>query len=840
MKISVMRKILIALITFASFYNHAYADGGGSDVSGLFAPTGSGSTAGVGSAIGNASLPSSNSSGGAMVPAISPISSDNGMRLNLNNQQLFQNSYANVGAMNGGMQPNGMNGAMGYYVPTGTVTGGNLSSVANSIDEFQQNVQTRTGVYLSRYGYSLFKNPQSFAPINTTPVDNNYTIGPDDQIIIQGWGMIDVNYSLTVDKDGTIFIPKIGKISVVGVKAGALDGYLKEKMGKYYKNFSISATVSQIRSIQIYVTGFAAKPGAYQVSGLSGLSNIIFQVGGPSSVGSLRNIEIKRDGVIVASYDMYDVLIRGDNSKDINLLPGDVVYFPPVGNSIAIYDGVKSPSIFEMRPGETIKDAVNFAGGFNFNAENNIGKSKVIVEHLNANKEIVVKDYSIANGFVHKVNNGDIVHFFTANNSYESVITLMGNVARPSRYEYYEGITVKDIIPNRESLLTKSFWDSYSKNTYAKDNILTKSGVEKTSNLAGTLSSDSSYSSGFTKGQQNTANVFGASDNLFTAGPLSIPEANINWNYAAIIRVDQRNFATHVIPFNLAKAIDGDPKNNMVLQPGDVINVLSTKDVRISSVNSVKYVFIDGEVAAPGVYEMPPGSRLLDVINAAGGTYPSAYIYGTELDRQSVKKKQKMVLNQMLDQLQQSLLGQASNSTTLGVTGGGTDVSVVLQQQQQFIDKLRQIEPNGRVVLGLKNGNATESDLPNIALENGDTVYIPPVPSTVDVIGQVYNQSSTMYKSDLTVSDYIKQAGGANQFADVSNTYLIHADGTLLSKNSSGWFGGFDSQHLNPGDTVVVPQVIQIGGVVQNVLNWTQILANFGMTAAALTVFKGN
>lgn len=819
-------KIVLGLLICFGF---TYADDAGSIFAGADGgvSTSIGGTGGYGNSISSASA-NSGSQGGVVVPSLSPIGSDNSLRLSLNNQQLFQNSYANVGGQNPFQGNQGYNP---YANQQFQVTGGSLSSAASAIDDFQNNVALRTGVDLKRFGYNQFNSPQV---ASNSPVDGNYIIGPNDQIVIQGWGMIDVNYTLTVDQDGSIFVPKIGKINVAGIKANSLDGYLKSKFGEYYKDFTVSATVTQVRTISVYVAGFAARPGMYQVSSLAGLSNIIFQIGGPSNVGSLRDIQVKRNGRVVAHYDMYDILINGDNSRDINLQPGDIIYFPPVGNNVAIYDGVKTPAIYEMKPNETIGNLVKFAGGFTFNGES----AQVVLEHINPNKEIVVKDFTGHVVMSEILHNGDIVHFFIMNNIYESTITLMGNVAQPTRLAYRQGMTVQDVIPSRSALLTKSFWDSYSRNTYAKDNVLTKTGVEKTSNLVSKLSNDSSYSSGFTKGQQNTTNVFGAGDNLFTAGPLSIPEANINWNYAAIIRMDQRNFATHVIPFNLGKAIDGDPNSNIKLQPGDIINVLSTKDVRISSLNSVKYVFIDGEVVAPGVYEMPPGSRLLDVIHAAGGTFPSAYVYGTELDRVAVKKKQKLMLNQMLDQLQQSLLGQASNSSTIGVTGGGTDVGMVLQQQQQFIDKLRQINPNGRVVLGLKNGMATESDLPNIALENGDTVYIPPVPSTIDVIGQVYNQSSTMYKEGLTLSDYIKQAGGPNQFADTSNIYIVHADGTLLSKATAGWYGGFDMQKLNPGDTVVVPQTIQIGGAVQNILNWTQIIANFGTAAAAITVFK--
>ncbi|RTL01184.1 MAG: hypothetical protein EKK57_05325 [Proteobacteria bacterium] len=762
------------------------------------------------------------------------MNGDDYTKNSVNSNDLWQN-YSNINMRNGGI---GVMGGQQAYVPSVLGTG-YVANPLTSQDIFQKNVQIRSGIFLPVFGYSLFFYPKTFAPVNNMPVDANYTLGPGDIVNLKAWGSMNVDFSTPVAKDGSIFIPKVGKISVVGIKASSLDTYLKGKIGRVYRNFSMSATVSQVRSISVNVAGYAIRPGTYQLSAFSTISNAVFAVGGPSLAGSLRHIEVKRDGRVVADFDMYDVLLHGDNSKDVRLLPGDTLYFAPRGNQVAIYDGVKVPAIYETRAHENIEQLVKFAGGFNYN----VNKQKVIVEHLTANQAIEVTDYDMKQGLQIALNDGDIVHFFSLNNSYESSIVLMGNVAEPTRLGYREGMRISDAIPDKAALLTKSFWNSYSYNTGGRDNLLTQIGREKTTTQVN-ADSTAMYSTGLNGSSgaganSNSGKVFGASDNLFIAGPIQIPEANINWNYATVIRLNKETFSTSVIPFNLRKALNKDAANDILLQPGDVIDILSSKDVRTPSSTSTVYVFIDGEVNAPGVYEMKPGGTIVDVIQKAGGISTKAYLYGTELNRESVKKKQVVILNQMLDQLQQSLLGNISNSNA-GATST-TQVSIqnqVLSQQQAFIGKMRQIKPSGRVVLGVDSASVDLEHLPDIQIENGDTIYIPTRPSTVDVIGQVYNPATFMYKPNTTVNDYIKMAGTENQFADTSNEYVLRADGTLYNRQQSGWFGGFGGQTLNPGDAVIVPQQIQFGGTMQNLLNWTQILANFGTAAAAITVFK--
>jgi Periplasmic protein involved in polysaccharide export len=367
---------------------------------------------------------------------------------------------------------NGLTGRGGGGISTGgsAAPSSSASSGGGGVtqDEFQQNVQTRTGLLLERYGYNLFKDSGAFAANTNLPASNNYILGPGDEISIKAWGAISISYTATISKNGSIFIPKVGSINLTGVKASHLESYLKEKIGSIFRNFSVSASVTNISSIQVNVTGFAKKPGTYMVSSISTLTNAIFASGGPSEHGSLRHIILKRNGVAIADYDMYNLLLNGNDGGDMRLLSGDVIYIRPYGRQVAIYDGVKVAGIYEAKEHETIKDIVRFAGGYTFNNT----KKEIIVERIVENHKIKVSNYSFDHGLKKHVENGDIIHFFRMPNRYDDAVVLIGNIANPSRFNWHEGMRVKDIIPNKEMLLTKSFWNSYSKNSYVKDKMV--------------------------------------------------------------------------------------------------------------------------------------------------------------------------------------------------------------------------------------------------------------------------------------------------------------------------------------------------------------------------------
>ena len=821
---NMFNKILIAvscvfIASFVSADNSSGSSFGGGSISAspsLF----SGSS---GSSVG------SNSSS-IVVPSISGGSSLGSSSVNLNS------IYAKSGNDNKSISSALSSGELSGNVDSAAALNNSKAGI-NHITAFQNDIFIRTGQMLPIYGRELFVAPNSFSPNQNLPVPENYVIGPGDSISMQTWGSVDSNLSLIVGSDGTIFIPKVGTVNVTGVRASQLDAFLTKKVGRIYKQFSLASTVGNVSSIQITVSGFAQKAGNYNLSSLSTFANAILAVGGPSASGSLRDIELRRSGQLFSTFDLYDLLLGGVGQNSIRLQAGDVIYFRPVGAQVAIYEGVKVPGIYEAKPTDKVIDVVNFAGGYSYN---NRG-TNVILEKISENKAINVFNYKLAAGVENLVTDGEVIHFFTTNNEYSKSIVLIGNVANPTRTNFHEGMTVRDVIPDKNMLLSKSYWNSYNFNAYGRDSLLTGMGQEKSTFQSGKISATSSASGYNSSSQQSLTqpSVFGGQQNLFIAGPVQVPEADINWNYALIVRTDPETFQSKLIPFNLKLALHGDLQNNLQLQAGDIINILSSKDVRSPARAGVLYVFVDGEVNKPGVYELSPNATLKDLLRVAGGTTDDAYLFGMELNRSSVKQRQIQTLSQMLDQLQQTLLAQASDAVLTNSSSQGSQTQqVILQQQQAFIDKMRKIQPTGRVVLNLKSSNLKESDLPKIVLENGDTVYLPPTPSVIDVVGQVYNPATFEYDKHSTVEDYIRIAGTENRFADINQEYILRADGTLFSKQQAGWFGGFGSQTLRPGDAIIVPQQIQFGGLVQNLLNWTQILSNFGTAAAAITIFK--
>ena len=193
-------------------------------------------------------------------------------------------------------------------------------------------VADSAGRALPLFGQSLFLQPPStFAPIDLLQVPSDYIIGPGDELQVRIWGQVEADLRVIVDRSGEIYVPQVGEVSVAGIHYGDLEQHLKTEISKIFRNFNITANVGRLRSIQVLVVGNARYPGTYTISSLSTLVNAIFASGGPAPQGSLRHIQVRRDGVTITDFDFYDLLIKGDKSKDVRLLPGDVLYIPPVG-----------------------------------------------------------------------------------------------------------------------------------------------------------------------------------------------------------------------------------------------------------------------------------------------------------------------------------------------------------------------------------------------------------------------------------------------------------------------------------------------------------------------------
>jgi protein involved in polysaccharide export with SLBB domain len=203
---------------------------------------------------------------------------------------------------------------------------------------------------LKQFGYDFFRRPPStFAPADKIPVSPDYVIGPGDEIRVSLWGSIEGNFVSVVDRDGNINLPKVGTIYVAGLTFKELKEVLNKEFSKYFKNFEINVSMGQLKTIKVYVVGHAKAPGAYSVSSLSTLINALFEAGGPSKTGSMRDIQVKRNGKTIVHFDMYEFLLKGDKTKDIRLMPEDVIFIPPVGPLVAIAGSVKVPAIYELK-----------------------------------------------------------------------------------------------------------------------------------------------------------------------------------------------------------------------------------------------------------------------------------------------------------------------------------------------------------------------------------------------------------------------------------------------------------------------------------------------------------
>lgn len=543
--------------------------------------------------------------------------------------------------------------------------------------EFETYVQGLVGPepVIRRFGADLIAGerlPRADAE-TVAEVPADYVVGVGDELRVAIWGSVDADLRLTVDRSGRINIPRVGPVLVAGVRHAELGALLQQRVAQVFRNFQLSATLGKVRSMRIYVTGFAVRPGAYTVSALSTLVNAVMISGGPSAAGSMRRIELRRVGKPPLAFDLYDLLVRGDKSADRSLQAEDVVHFTAVGEQVAMIGSVNHPAVFELKPGETVTDLVAMAGGFTAVGE----RGRVLIERLQERNDVRVVELKL-----------------------------------PAQ------------------------------------------GKEQ-------------------------------------------PRA------------------------------------------GDVVRAVSAITAAQSQLKKNKRVRVEGEVNRPGEYLLPPSSTLLDAIKAAGGLTPAAYVFGAELNRDSVRTQQEQNYDRALRDLETEFTRKASTQRA----ATGDDAAALAAQAAgtaKLIERLRSVRPTGRIVLQLEP-NATE--LPDVATEDGDRLLIPARPDTIGVFGSVFNGGSFLYGRGGTVRDYLNQAGGTTRGADTGGIFVLRANGSVLSarQKASGWIlsgNALDTAAALPGDTIFVPEELNKTTFTQEAREWTQIFYQFGLGAAGLKVLQ--
>jgi len=751
-------------------------------------------------------------------------------------------------------------------------------------NEFQRFVEAATGRLLPIFGSSFFADAaDTFQSLDNVPVSADYTIGPGDEIVTRAWGAIDVDYRSTVDRNGMLNLPKVGSFNVAGVKAADLEKNLRAQIARLYNNFDLSVSLGQLRGLRVFVVGPAQRPGVITLSSQSTLLSAVVAAGGPGPSGSMRKILLRRDGKVISELDVYEFLGQGDKSKDVQLAAGDVIVFQPAGPRVAITGSIDTPAIFELKTAEEpLRDVLRYAGGAPVLANPN----RVQLERIDPAQPLAkrfVETFPLDSAGLQKtLRDGDVLTLLAISPQFANAVTLKGHVAQPLRYPFFPGMRIRDLIPDRDALITPDFYrrknllvqvledDERTRDRRDTDRSTTTSSSGRTAaGLTEQARSDRDSASSNrvtverapespredrgTSATRSTANDRNddlrsarAEDRAAVARSQRTPAAlfeELNWDYATIERLTPE-LSTQVIAFNLGKAIlQGDEANNVALAPGDVVTVYSQKDVRVPVARQTRLVGLEGEVNAPGVYQLQPGETLKDLIKRAGGFTPQAYVYGLDLSREETRARQRENLVTAIARLEALSAVQAARDAANrrdDPTGAATTAAVSNAATQAQLSRLSRIQPNGRIALELSPDTRTIDALPDLPLEHGDRITVPPRPGFVTVAGAVVNNNAFVWKPGRTAGDYLRLAG-ADEAADTSNMFILRADGTVNSASDSrGFFGrgGLESQVLQPGDALVVPNQLDFEtwgrAFVRNLKDFAQIISGFGIGIAAI------
>jgi polysaccharide export outer membrane protein len=763
--------------------------------------------------------------------------------------------------------------------------------------DIQRLAHASTGELLPVFGRDLFQTaPSTFAPADQIPAVSDYVVGPGDMILLRLWGPESFNGQLTVDSTGSIYVPQVGAIHVAGLRVDQLQSQITEVVKHTFRNFNLSVNMGHLRSIQVYVVGEARRPGAYTVSSLSTVLNVLFTSGGPNVQGSMRHIQIRRKGAVIGELDLYDLILNGDKSHDLRLEPEDTIFIPAVGPQAALAGSIHRPAIYELRDGTTIAAILALGGGFTPTSST----SQLSLERIEQNNARAAMTINLdSSGRATPLRDGDVVFVSHITSAYQQSVTIRGNLANPGRFPWHPGMHLSDIIPDKNSLLTTNYWQQRNRlgvpvpmfepirrpqtgqagQTTSTPGTTTTTGnqtadqqsavdasqamdasgleaatsdlrVGSTSRLAaqrgaatpGQSTGSSASEPAISSGSVADSDVRTAGDAVQSRGRpnlIVVPAPEIDWSYAVIERQDPESLKSTLVPFNLERLLrDHDASQNLELRAGDIVTILSQADIKVSQDEQTKYIRLEGEFNSSGVYSVGPNETLDELVARAGGVTTKAYLYGASFTRESSRVFQQQRLDEYINSV--SLTMQRAVAVQAASSQNATLDPNALAEQREIVAQMRKLRSTGRIVLEFHPDSQGMASIPHIPLEDGDIFRIPSRPLTVNVIGAVYGQNVFLYNSKRRLEDYLLLAGKPNQIADRKHAFIIRADGSVYSRERAQgvWKNSFEAAQINPGDSIVVPEKPIRPTFIRQFIDYTQIFEQFALGAAAIAVIK--
>jgi polysaccharide export outer membrane protein len=725
---------------------------------------------------------------------------------------------------------------------------------------------------LRQFGSDFFKKgPSAFVPETTVPVGPDYIIGPNDKFIIYLWGGVEESYPVTVSRDGSITLPRVGTLDVTGISFSELKDFLLHKFKEFYPDFEMSVTMEELRTVEVFLIGELENPGTYSLSPLSSVISALFVSGGPSKNGSMRNIKVFDKGELVKEIDLYEFFIKGTKGNDIRLQQGYSVFIPVIGPVVGIAGQVKRPAIYEMKGEQTIGEVIELAGGVLPTGH----LQNVVVERIIEHKRRVINSFNLDPSydrsdvnFKTPVRDGDVIKIYPIYERMEQVVYLEGHIKYPREYELRPGMRLADIISSYDSLLPEPYLpqaeiirlvppdlhpeiiefnlgsllagdDNQNLILQDKDRIKIYGLWEKSDMPQVTITG-----SVRNPGEYRLYKGMTIKDLIFLAGNLT---NTAYMEQAELTRIIQSPTGTDTIKltFSPRRALEEDPRDNMVLQENDQVQI---REIPKYAQAIERKMTLEGEFMFPGIYSFSEGERLSSVISRAGGLTKEAYPASAIFLRNSVKQIQLERQKEYISRLEEDILTLRTASAQTSLDASQTAmIQQVLNSQKDLIAKLKASEPTGRMVIKISDIMLMPSSDYNVELRPGDRLIIGKRPGSVNVMGEVYNPNALLLEKGKDVSYYLSLVGGITDSADKKQIYIVKADGTVNSKRQEklglfNWdtqekrwrFGSFNSIKLDPGDTIIVPKKIEKIGWLKYTKDVTGILYEIAIAAGVL------
>jgi protein involved in polysaccharide export with SLBB domain len=721
---------------------------------------------------------------------------------------------------------------------------------------------------LRPFGYDLFAGiPTTFAPATDVPVPADYVVGPGDQLRVQLFGDVNETYLLTVSRDGTVNFPELGPIAVAGQSFASMREDLESRVAQQMIGTSANVTIGETRSIRVFVLGEAFRPGSYTVSGLSTMTNALFASGGVTEIGSLRGIELKRRGAVVSRLDLYDLLLRGDTSDDARLLPGDVIFIPPVGKTVTVAGEVRRPAIYEVAGERTPRQLVELAGGLAPQADPSIAR----LERIDGARGRITLDVDLSErGAATAIESGDVLRVMPIRMVLENSVLVTGHVHRPGAMQFRPGMRLSDAIASLDELKPRA--DPHyvmvrresppgrqvsvvsadleralaGRGTdldillQARDQIFVFDSEVGRDRLLEPLFDELRLQSRIDRpmrvvgvggrvkapGRYPLEEGMRVSDLVRAGG--SLEEAAYGGE-AELTRhriVDGEYRQIDLVVVDLAAVLRGDASADLLLEPYDFLNVKE-----MPQWHRAETVELVGEVRFPGTYPIKRDESLRSVLQRAGGLTDYAFPEGAIFLRKDLLQKEQERLEQLRVRLQSDLAVLA-----LQASREDPRSTQALSAGQSLLADLQTVKPVGRLVFDLEHVRGAEpGSSGDIIMRDGDRILVPRRAQEVSVIGEVQTNTSHLYRPGLDRDDYISLSGGTTQKADNGRIYVVRADGSVVTSGSA-WFGRGGTE-IRPGDTIVVPLD---AGRMRPLPLWlavTQIIYQMAIAAAAVNSF---